>query len=137
MKQYYIKPRQTQEAVKRRINYDEDRDAMRLAGYLLMLQRQGKISVYSHIPHETYTKSWNVKRKNKLKGVRAGVPDYIIVIKGRVVFLELKREKGGVVSQDQKEWLAAVDDKLTVATVAKGYQAAKDFIDRIIERNEN
>lgn len=112
----------------------EAREGEALAGYLLYLQRQGRISVYSHIPNETYTTSWNQKRKNRMQGVRAGVPDYIIVIKGFVVFLELKRVKGGVISPDQKEWLAAVDNKITVSTVARGFDEAKKFIDGILNR---
>lgn len=112
----------------------EAQEGQLLAGYLLYLQRQGKISVYSHIPNETYTTSWNQKRKNRVQGVRAGVPDYIIVIKDFVVFLELKRQKGGVVSPEQREWLAATDNKMTVSTVAKGFEEAKRFIDAILTR---
>lgn len=78
----------------KRYNLEEDRESIRFAGYLLQLQRKGLIAVYSHIPNETYTTSWNQKKNNRLKGVRAGVPDYIIVIKGIVVFLEMKRIKG-------------------------------------------
>lgn len=118
----------------KRYNLEEDVESIRFAGYLLMLQRQGKLEVYSHIPHETYTTSWNQKKNNKLKGVRAGVPDYIIVIKGFVVFLEMKRKKGGVVSPEQKQWLEAVNNKITVSTVAKGYEEAKHFIDILLTR---
>lgn len=119
---------------KRRYNYEEDRDSIWFAGHLLKLQREGKIEVYSHIPHETYTNSWNQKKKNKMKGVRAGVPDYIIVIKGFVVFIELKRKHGGSVSKEQKEWLNALEGKTTMATVAHGFDEAKEIIDKILTR---
>jgi len=112
----------------------EIQEGYALAGYLLYLQRQGKIQVYSHLPHEQYTNSRTIKKKNKWSGVRAGVPDYIIVIKDKVIFLELKRKVGGVVSADQKEWLLALDNKLTVSTVAKGFDEAKKFIDHILTR---
>lgn len=120
--------------IKKRYNLEEDAESFKFAGYLLKLQRKGLISVYTHVPNETYTTSWNQKRNNRLKGVRAGVPDYIVVIKGLVVFLEMKRIKGGVVSPEQKEWLAAVDNKITVSTVTNGYEEAKRYIDNILTR---
>lgn len=64
------------------------------------------------------------------------MPDYVIVIKGIVVFLELKRKTGGVISPDQKQWLEALDNKITVSTVAKGFDEAKKFIDAILTRSE-
>ena len=112
----------------------EIQEGYALAGYLLYLQRQGKIQVYSHLPHEQYTNSRTIKKKNKWSGVRAGVPDYVIVVNGYVVFLELKRKIGGIVSADQKEWIAALDNKMTVSTVCKGFDEAKAFIDRILLR---
>lgn len=122
---------------KKRYNLEEDTESIRFAGYLLKLQRQGDISVYTHVPNETYTTSWNQKKKNRQKGVRAGTPDYIIVIKGIVVFLEMKRIKGGVVSPDQKQWLEALDNKITISTIAKGYEEAKKFIDNILTRSNS
>lgn len=107
-------------------------EAVQLASYLLLLQRQGRITLYSHIPHETFTKSWSAKRKNTNTGVRSGVPDYIIIVKDTVLFLELKREKGGVVSQEQKEWLLHLKNKKTDSTVAKGFEDAKFYIDSFL-----
>lgn len=136
----YIRPRRQslfrEMPPKKRYNLEEDTETIRFAGYLLRLQRQGLVQVYSHVPNETFTNSWNQKRKNKQKGVRAGVPDFIIVIKGFVIFLEMKRTKGGIVSPDQKQWLEAVDNKITVSTVSKGYEAAKEFIDGILNRTD-
>lgn len=107
----------------------EEEDAVALADYLSILQNQGKVHVYSHIPHETFTRSWMVKVKNKRQGVRPGVPDYIIVVNGKVLFLELKRRQGGHVSDEQKVWIAALEGKTTFSQVCKGFDAAKAFID--------
>ena len=43
-------------------------DYCRIKGYL-----------FSHIPHETFTKSWGTKMKNKRQEENKRVPDYIIV----------------------------------------------------------
>jgi len=119
---------------KKKYDLEEDRESAYFAGYLLKLQREGRVQVYSHVPNETYTTSWNQKKNNKKKGVRAGVPDYIIVIKGFVIFLEMKRIQGGVLSSDQKVWLQATDNKITISTVKNGYYEAKAFIDAILTR---
>lgn len=111
----------------------ENEEAVLLAGYLLMLQRMGKIPVYSHIPHETYTTSWTAKRRNTRAGVRRGVPDYIVPTAHKLLFIELKRTKGGTVSPDQEQWIEALNQIPNVeARVCRGYEAAKAFIEENI-----
>ena len=107
----------------------EHDEAVPLAEYLDILKKQGRIELFSHIPNETYTKSWNTKRKNKAEGVRAGVPDYIIVTKTKVLFLELKRVKGSTVSSEQREWFDKLGGKETVSAIAKGFDEAKEFVE--------
>jgi len=46
-----------------------------------------------------------VVSKLKKEGFRKGVSDLVILDYKRVLFLELKRTKGGITSDDQKEWL--------------------------------
>ena len=52
-----------------------------------------------HIPQETFTKSWNQKRKNKEAGVNKGISDYLVIIEhsrlGRqlTLWIELKKQK--------------------------------------------
>lgn len=100
-----------------------------VAEYLELLKRQGKVLLYAHIPQETYTTSWAVKVKNTKMGVRRGVPDYLIVTPTKVLFLELKRKKGGVVSLEQLEWLDKLNAKTTSTGVAKGFDEAQAWID--------
>lgn len=99
--------------------------------YLDLLQAQDKILLYSHIPQETFTRSWGVKMKNKRLGVKRGVPDMLIVTPKEVLLIEMKRTKGGVISPDQVAWLKALGDgeKRTVATLAKGFEVARAFVD--------
>lgn len=59
---------------------------------------------FSAIPNSTYTKSWKQKIKNKRMGLRPGLPDLLVIVNDTIVFIELKRRSGGVVSPEQKEW---------------------------------
>lgn len=88
----------------------EDDVTKQVAQYLDLLMVQNKVLEYSHVPQETFTRSWGIKMKNKAMGVRAGVPDMIILFPKGVLFLELKREKRGKVSEAQERWIQAFKD---------------------------
>ena len=60
---------------------------------------------HSAIPNSTFTRSWKQKMNNKLMGVNAGLPDLLLIIKDRVVFIEMKRAKGGRISNEQELWI--------------------------------
>ena len=90
-----------------------------------------RLKGYPHfrVPNETYTKSWSQKAKNKKLGVSSGVPDLAVVVSNtgtrrgyvetldsddsadydqpisRLVFIEMKRRKGGVTSANQNSGL--------------------------------
>lgn len=125
-------------------NDEEDQITIQVAEYCELLMVQKKIQCYSHIPQETFTKSWVTKNKNKAMGVRAGVPDMLIVFPNTVLFLELKRLKGGKVSDSQKSWIEALN-KIAAGTayaqgrsqvsavVACGFDEAKTAIDNLLE----
>ena len=116
--------------IKKARSYEEDELTMKVAEYLEVLKTAGKVQCYSHIPNNTFTKYQSVKRKNTAMGVRAGVPDMLIVFQDKVLFLELKRLKGGVLSPFQKEWVKALAHTEKVsAMVAAGWDEAKRAID--------
>lgn len=83
---------------------------------------------YFHVPNETYTKSWNVKRKNRAMGVKKGVPDIFMLVKGRLASVEMKRLKGGVTSPEQKAWIQMLNDSGIPSRVCKGCDAAIAFV---------
>ena len=99
--------------------------------YLELLKNSGKIIAYCGLPNNTWTKSWSQKRKQTLEGVKKGFPDLVIVTKDLVMFLEMKRIKGGVLSQEQNDWLEVLPGKTTVSAVAKGFDEAKKIIDKL------
>lgn len=80
------------------------------------------------VPNETFTKSWNQKRKNRVLGVSRGVPDLFVIVKHQLIAIEMKRLKGSVTSPQQVEWLKRLNDAGIPARVCKGAVAAIAFI---------
>lgn len=87
------------------------------------------------VPNNTYTKFHSVKRRNQLLGLRAGFPDLVVLIspdqskdgEGYFLCIEMKRQKGGTVSDVQKAWHSAINglnDLHVQAYVAKGKDEA-------------
>lgn len=95
--------------------------------------------VYTHIPMETYTSSWNVKKRNKRIGVKSGFPDYVIIIPywwvGKrhnvLLFAEIKRRKGSTLRANQKEWLHNLRSCNELAEVFYGADELKAYIDAL------
>jgi len=79
--------------------------------------------------------SMNEAKRLKAAGYKKGFPD-VFVYEPRGAFhglaIELKKEKGGRVSQSQKEWKQALEERGFHATVAKGYDAAIDVLERYL-----
>lgn len=94
-----------------------------------------RLKGYPHfrVPNETYTKSWKQKAKNKALGVVPGVPDLFVVVNNRLVAVEMKRQKGGVVSASQLEWLKTLQGAGIACTVAKGADEAVKFIEELAD----
>ena len=104
------------------------------------LRRQGLL--FSHLPLNTFTTSYAALARNKASGVVKGVPDYIIVVPtkptsstptlkhlGVVLFVELKRVKGGTVSKEQKAWVEALTAAGCPAKVCRGAAEAIKFVE--------
>lgn len=75
----------------------------------------------------------NIKTAADLKaeGVKAGVPDISLpypTSRHHGLYIEMKREKGGRVSDKQKEWLEYLNSVGYLAVVCKGFEEAKDCI---------
>ena len=90
---------------------------------------------FTHLAQETFTKNWGTKMKNKRMGVMPGVPDYLILIPQKgIVFIEMKRIKGGVVSPQQEEWIEELNKfDGCEAAVCRGAEEAIKLIDSICD----
>lgn len=112
----------------------EDEEQMALVDWLELVGLR-----FAHIPQSTFTRHMGVKMRNKRLGVRAGVPDMMILIpphrskdgEGHLLWIEMKRRKGGVVSTEQREWLTAfmmLESVNIDAMVAKGWDEAREAV---------
>lgn len=110
------------------------------------LERQGLR--LTSVPNSTWTSSWKQKTMNRRTGLRAGFPDLIVLIAphqakdgvGRLLALELKRRKGGTVSPQQKEWIAALNGLRSPSidsVVAHGAEEAIEYISAYLKRVDN
>jgi len=70
-----------------------------------------------------------VAMKLKLEGVRPGVPDLFLPLpigKYHGLFVEMKRQKGGSVSGEQKEWHKLLIDNGYKVIIGLGSESAKE-----------
>ena len=68
----------------------------------------------------------------KQEGTSKGFPDLFLPVpssKSHGLFIEMKRQKGGTVSKEQKAWLEYLNSVGYQATVCKGFLEAKEIIE--------
>ena len=68
--------------------------------------------------------------KLKAEGVRSGVPD--LYIPAWKVWVEMKREKGGRLSKEQKDWIAYLEGIGDTVIVGHGWRAAIEAIKKAL-----
>ena len=72
--------------------------------------------------------------KLKAEGVSSGVPD--LFIPAWRLWVEMKRQKGGTVSAEQKDWAGYLSSVGYICIVAKGAEAAKVAISEFCETHK-
>lgn len=87
---------------------------------------------FSAIPNSTYTTSIKQKMNNKRQGVRAGLPDLLAIVNNQVIMIEMKRRKGGVVSDVQREWHIALNAAGLPTYVCHGSDEAIELINQYL-----
>jgi hypothetical protein len=122
------------------MRHDEDAECSQLVAYLDRLWRHGIVQKYAHINNEVYTQSWNQRNRIKAMGSPSGLPDYIIIIRNILVFIEMKSAKGRL-SPKQKEWIDELKKGGEHAFVCYGFEQAKEVLNSFIPgvkiNNEN
>lgn len=71
--------------------------------------------------------------RNKQQGVSKGFPDYLVIVPGRMLAIELKRTKGSKVTPEQLEWLDELEKVGVQGAVCKGAEAAINFIEGALD----
>ena len=87
-----------------------------------------------HIPNESVGGRGWITRNRQL-GVKSGVPDLMLPIPAKGyhgMFIEMKT-KTGRVSASQKKWIRALTDLGYLAVIARGWEDARDQIERYLD----
>ena len=91
--------------------------------------------MFNHSPNEGIRQVQYVQKLKRM-GMLPGFPDFFIY-EPRGVYhglaIEMKRVKGGRVSEEQKECLKKLSDRGYYATVCRGFDEAKEVIDRYLK----
>lgn len=93
-----------------------------------------ELQMLYHIPNERKCSAQQGARM-KAEGRKAGVPDICLpVARGGFhgLYIELKRTKGGKVSEEQAGWLKALQRCGYRAEVCKGWDAARGVIEEYL-----
>ena len=88
--------------------------------------RRAKLPIFA-IPNGGH-RHIKVAMKLKPEGVRAGIPDLLLPIpvgKYHGLFVEMKRQKGGSVSKDQRYWHEILSSNGYKVVIGKGAESAK------------
>ena len=90
--------------------------------------------LFNHSPNEGMRKPQYVAKLKRM-GMLPGFPDFFIyeprgIYKGLAI--EMKRIKGGRITEEQKECLAKLSERGYYATVCRGFDEAKAVIDRYL-----
>lgn len=80
------------------------------------------------VPNAARRTVWEARRA-KQEGLAAGFPDLVCLAPGGLVaFVEMKKTRGGVVSENQREWIERLDEYGFPAAVCRGADAAIAFL---------
>ena len=89
-----------------------------------------ELSLIFHIPNSG-NRHISYARKQQRLGLKAGVPDlFLPVARGGFhgLFIELKRQRGGTVSQKQEDWIGRLQVEGYRVEVCKGWQRAAKIL---------
>jgi len=71
----------------------------------------------------------------KKMGLSKGFPDLIVFAKNSqsdILFIEMKRQKGGTLQDEQKEWIQWLDENGYTVAVAKGADSAIRILEKYL-----
>lgn len=125
---------------KRKINH-EHYEQVKVVRFLEQQKSYGNIYRFTANVRETYTGSYFQNNYNQAAGVRAGLPDLLILAPGKIIFIELKRPKTilqngcvgaspSTIKPEQLHWLADLNkyECCVVAQICYGACEAINFI---------
>ena len=117
---------------------EEQEQAAVMEWAMLMEKQFPELRLMMHIPNGGLRSKSEAVRFKRL-GVKAGVPDlFLPVARGGFhgLWVEMKRQKGGRLSEDQKAWLDALTAEHYLAVRADGAEQACDVIYKYLTEME-
>lgn len=129
--QYRIKQSSGQKPKAKQILPTEGEEQRMLFEWIELKKRKyPELGLCFHIPNGG---SRNLLEAHNLKtqGVKAGVPDLFLPVPSgswHGLFIELKRQKGGRVSDKQRQWLTDLEKEGYRAELAFGWKDASEII---------
>lgn len=114
----------------------EDEEQIQLFSWARYCRRKWpELDLLFHIPNGGKRGKVEAARF-KAMGVKAGVPDVCLPVpRGGYhgLYIEMKRRRGGRVSQDQAEWIDALIHQGYVAVVCRGWLEASEEIEKYLK----
>ena len=117
---------------------EEEEQAAVMEWTALMAKQHPELRLLFHIPNGS-DRHPAVAAKLKRQGVKPGVPDlFLPVARGGFhgLWIEMKRRKGGRVSDEQKQWIADLEGEMYRCCVAHGAEEACDMLYRYLTETE-
>lgn len=90
----------------------------------------------TYIPKKNGFNHFAYINRQKRMGLADGFPDLIVLAKNsehEVLFLEMKRQKGGKLRDEQKEWIEFLDRENYAVGVAYGCDSAIRILNKYLE----
>ena len=98
--------------------------------------RHPELELMFHIPNEG-KRSARTGARMKGEGMKSGVPDICLpVARGGChgLYIELKRQKGGRVTEEQTKWLEDLSRQGYAVAVCRGWERASEIILEYLEQ---
>lgn len=70
--------------------------------------------------------------KLKAIGQSKGFPDYLLIVNNKLIVIEMKRQSGGRLSPEQKQWLVTLTDCGVKCFVCRGAESAIETVERLL-----
>ena len=105
---------------------------------MIMRNQYPELDLLFHVPNGGIRSKPEAVRFKKI-GVKAGVPDlFLPVARGgwHGLFIEMKRQKGGRLSEEQKAWIDTLTEQHYLAVRADGAEMACDILYKYLTETE-
>lgn len=116
---------------------EEDEQTLLFSWVNMQKHAYPELDLLFHIPNEG-KRTAQTGARLKAAGLSSGVPDICLPVAKcgyNALFIELKRQKGGTLSKNQKEWLEKLLQAGNLAVRCNGFEEAKKILLKYIKED--